>query len=449
MTTATAPRPDTTASAALKIWALLLGMGAMLAGNGLQSSLLGLRAESEGFGDSITGLMMSGFYLGFLAGSVLTPALLRNVGHVRTFGALASLASIAILVHSLFVDPVVWTAMRFVTGLSFAGLYVVTESWLNHSVPNALRGSILALYWVIGYMGLAAGQGMLNVAPPETSALFILCSIVISIALVPILLTATPQPDVSTPQSVSVQYIVKMAPLGAIGCFATGIGQGVILGMAPVYASKLDLSVGEVSVFMIALVMGGVVLQWPLGKLSDVFDRRKVILGIAITAALAALLMEAVAGVSFIALLLACALMGGLVLSLYPIFLAYTNDWLEPNQMVAASGTLVLLFGAGAILGPSGAGWLMSLFGPEGFVAYLVLIHLGIAAFALYRMTRRSTPDDQSDYVLGPSQPAPSATLWAEELAEGESAADEPDASAPERTADQIGQEPQNPSTSA
>ncbi len=429
MTTATAPHPETTASAALKIWALLLGMGAMLSGNGLQSSLLGLRAEAEGFGDSITGLMMSGFYVGFLAGSLVTPILLRNVGHVRTFGALASLASIAILVHSLFIDPAVWTSMRFLTGLSFAGLYVVTESWLNHSVPINRRGSILALYWVIGYLGLASGQVMLNAAPPDTSALFILCSIVISFALVPILLTATPQPDVSTPQSASVGFLVKKAPLGAIGCFATGIAQGVILGMAPVYASKLGLSVGEVSVFMIALVMGGVVLQWPLGKLSDVFDRRKVILGIAMSAAFAALLMDLVAGVSFVALLLACALMGGLVLSLYPLFLAYTNDWLEPNQMVAASGTLVLLFGAGAILGPSGAGWLMSFFGPDGFVAYLALIHVGIAAFTIYRMTRRAAPEDQGDYVLGPSQPAPSATLWAEELAEGDSGS-EPDAPA-------------------
>ncbi len=423
MTANAAPgAPDTTASAALKIWALLLGMGAMLAGNGLQSSLLGLRAESEGFGDAITGLMMSGFYVGFLAGSMITPILLRNVGHVRTFGALASLASIAILVHSLYVTPSVWTAMRFLTGLSFAGLYVVTESWLNHSVSNNLRGSILALYWVIGYLGLAGGQLMLNAAPPETAQLFILCSIVISFALVPILVTATPQPDVSTPQSVSVPFLVKKAPLGAIGCFATGIAQGVILGMAPVYASKLGLSVGEVSVFMIALVMGAVVLQWPLGKLSDVFDRRVVILAIAIAAALACLLMQALSAVSFIALLLASALMGGLVLSLYPIFLAYTNDWLQPNQMVAASGTLVLIFGAGAVLGPSGAGWLMSVFGPEGFAAYLALIHLGIALFAVYRMTRRSAPEDQGDYVLGPSQPAPSATLWAEELADADEA---------------------------
>jgi len=171
---------------------------------------------------------------------------------------------------------------------------------------------------------------------------------------------------------------------------------------------------------MIAMVMGGVVLQWPLGKLSDVFDRRKVILGIAVVAAFASLLMQALSGVSFIALLLACALMGGLVLSLYPIFLAYTNDWLAPNQMVAASGTLVLIFGAGAILGPSGAGWAMSVFGPEGFAAYLALIHIGIAAFAIYRMTRRSAPEDQGDYVLGPSQPAPSATMWAEELAESD-----------------------------
>ena len=255
---------------------------------------------------------------------------------------------------------------------------------------------------------------MLNAAPPETAELFILCSIVISFALVPILVTATPQPDATTPQSASIAFLVRKAPLGAIGCFVTGIAQGVILGMAPVYASKLGLSVGEVSVFMIAMVMGGVVLQWPLGKLSDLFDRRKVILGIAIAAALASLLMQAVAAVSIIALLLACALMGGLVLSLYPIFLAYTNDWLEPNQMVAASGTLVLIFGGARSWGHLAQAGLMSIFGPEGFAAYLALIHVGIAAFAIYRMTRRATPEDQSDYVLGPSQPAPSATLWAD-----------------------------------
>ena len=444
MTTAAPSTPDTTATAALRIWALLLGTGAMPAGNGLQSSLLGLRSESDGFGDVVTGLMMSGYFVGFLAGSMITPVLLRNVGHVRTFGALASLASIAILVHSLYVTPGVWTAMRFVTGISFAGLYVVTESWLNHTVANHLRGSILALYWVIGYLGLAGGQLMLNVAPPEAADLFILCSVVISFALVPILVTSTPQPDVTTPQSANIAFLIRKAPLGAIGCFATGIAQGVILGMAPVYASKLGLSVGEVSVFMIALVMGAVVLQWPLGKLSDMFDRRKVILAIALAAALASLLMQALAGVSFIALLLACALMGGLALSLYPIFLAYTNDWLQPEQMVAASGTLVLLFGAGAILGPSGAGWLMSVFGPEGLAGYLALIHLGIAAFTIYRMTRRAAPEEQGDYVLGPSQPAPSATLWAEELAEADSGAGEADALEPEPPAVQT----QNPSTS-
>lgn len=435
MTTTAAPGPpDTTASAALRIWALLFGMGAMLAGNGLQSSLLGLRAQAEGFGDSVTGLMMSGYFVGFFAGSIMTPPFLRRVGHVRTFAALASLASIAILVHSLYVAPIPWTLMRVLTGFSFAGLYVVSESWLNYSVSNALRGSVLAVYMVISYSGLAVGQAMLNVAAPETPALFILCSIVISFALVPILLTAAPQPEKITPDPLSVRRLFAQAPLGVFGCFATGTAIGVILGMAPVYASRLGMGVGGVSAFMIGIFMGGAVLQWPVGKLSDIFDRRKVILAVAAGAAVAALLMQAVAGTSLAALLIAGALTGGLVLSLYPLFLAYTNDWLEPSQMVAASSTLVLAYGAGAIFGPSGAGWLMSVFGPEGFAVYLAVIHVGIALFALYRMTRRAAPEEQGEYVIGPAQPAPSATFWAEELAESDGGADETAAPGANRT---------------
>jgi len=422
MATAAPGTGDTTVSAAFRIWALLFGMGAMLVGNGLQSSLLGLRADAEGFGDTITGIMMSGYFLGFFAGSIITPRLLRRVGHVRTFGALASVASIAILVHGLYVAPGPWTLMRVLTGFSFAGLYVVSESWLNHSVSNTLRGSVLAVYMVISYFGLAVGQLLLNAATPQETALFILCSIVISFALVPILLTAAPQPEAITPDPLSLRRLFRQSPLGVLGCFATGTAIGVILGMAPVYASRLGLSVGEVSAFMIAVMMGGAVLQWPIGKLSDIFDRRNVILSVAAAAVGAALLMQVVAGTSLVALLLAGGLMGGLVLGLYPLFLAYTNDWLAPDQMVAASSTLVLAYGAGAILGPSGAGWLMGLFGPLGFAVYLALIHVFIAGFALYRMTRRAAPEEQGEYVVGPAQPAPSASLWAKEMAEDDGA---------------------------
>jgi MFS family permease len=420
-----AGRPDTTLSAALRIWALLFGVAAMLAGNGLQSSLLGLRADVEGFGGTVTGLMMSGFFVGFFAGSILTPVLIRRVGHVRCFAALASLASIAILVHSVLILPSVWTAMRLLTGFSFAGLYVVAESWLNHSASNALRGSLLAVYMIVSYLGLAAGQVMLNVAAPEGYGLFILCSIVISFALIPILLTVAPQPDASAPSPLSVRQLIRISPLGTIGCFATGIANGVILAMAAVYARRVGLDVGAVSAFMVAIVLGGAVLQWPIGKLSDVIDRRKVILLTAVLGALVPIIMQMAAHGSLAGFLVAGAAMGGLALSLYPLFLAYTNDWLEPRQMIAASSTLVLAYGAGAIFGPSVAGWLMDRFGSVGFAGYLVLIHAVIALFTVYRMTRRAAPEAQEGYVVGPVQNSPTAAYWAEALTE--KAAEEPD----------------------
>ena len=415
-----APVQDTTVSAALRIWALLFGMAAMLAGNGLQSSLLGLRAEAEAFGGTVTGLMMSGYFVGFFAGSILTPVMIRRVGHVRTFAALASLASIAILVHSVLVLPSVWTVMRLITGFSFAGLYVVAESWLNDSASNALRGSLLAVYMIVSYLGLAAGQVMLNAAPPDGYALFILCSVVISFALIPILLTAAPQPDASAPAPLSVRALIRISPLGTIGCFATGIANGVILAMTAVYARRMGLDVGSVSAFMVAIVLGGAVLQWPIGKLSDVIDRRKVILLTALLGIAAPVAMHLATGISLIAFMAAGAVMGGLALSLYPLFLAYTNDWLEPRQMIAASSTLVLAYGAGAIFGPSGAGWLMDRFGPVGFAGYIAVIHAGIALFTVYRMTRRAAPEAQEGYVIGPVQTSPTGAYWAEALAEEE-----------------------------
>ena len=414
VTPAAAEGRDTTLAAALRIWALLVGMAAMLAGNGLQSSLLGLRAEAEGFGGTVTGLMMSGYFAGFFAGCVLTPRFIRRVGHIRTFAALASLASIAILIHGVLVLPTIWTAMRLLTGFCFAGLYVVAESWLNDSANNALRGSLLAVYMIVSYLGLAGGQVLLNVAPPGGYTLFMVCSIVISFALIPILLTVAPQPDASAPSPISARHLLRVTPLGIVGCFATGIANGVILGMAAVYARRVGLDVGAVSAFMVAVVLGGAVLQWPIGKLSDVIDRRKVILVTALLAAVAALAMQLAAGFGLAVFLLGGAVMGGLVLSLYSLFLAYTNDWLDPRQMIGASSTLVLAYGAGAIFGPSGAGWLMDRFGPAGFAGYLAVIHAGIALFAAYRMTRRAAPADQEDYVAAPIQTSPTGAYWAD-----------------------------------
>jgi MFS family permease len=327
-------------------WALLLGMALLMIGNGLQGTLLGVRASLEGFATSTTGILMSGYYVGFLAGSALAPRLVARVGHVRVFGALASLASVAILVHALFVGPATWLAMRLMSGFAYAGLYVVAESWLNEEATNATRGRLLSVYMVVSLGGVALGQALLNLADPSTPDLFVLVSVLVSLGLVPMLLSASRMPAFEAPSAVGVRQLYDATPTGVLGMFITMIAQGAFFGMGAVYASEVGLSVGEISLFMGLALLGGVLLQWPIGRLSDTFDRRQVIVTASLLAAVlafaAALLGDDVPRLPLFALV---SLFGGVLLPMYSLCIAYTNDYLRPDQMVDASGTLVLIGG--------------------------------------------------------------------------------------------------------
>ncbi|GHB18766.1 MFS transporter [Salinicola rhizosphaerae] len=412
----TAARP-TTLSAAYSLWTLLLGVGLLMMGNGLQGSLLGVRASAADFGNTVTGLVMSAYFVGFLAGSVLTPRKLREVGHVRVFAALASITSVAILIHALFVDPLVWSAMRFVTGFAYAGLYVVAESWLNGYASNRLRGRLLAIYMVISYLGMGGGQLLLGSADPDGMALFLLVSILVSLALVPILISYTPQPEITQTESMGLRALYRLSPLGTVGCFMTGVTNGAVFGMGAVFASDSGLDVGEVSIFMGAFIFGGAVVQWPLGKLSDRVDRQWVIVTVALLAVVLALLGAISSGWSPAALTTLGALLGATTLTLYSIFLACANDFLTDQQTVAASASLVLALGIGAILGPASAGLLMEWLGPNGFLWDLAIMHVVMVAFGLYCIRVHPTRDseEQGHYVMTPSETAPLGTAWAEE----------------------------------
>ncbi len=212
-------------------WALFLGIAMIMLGNGLQGSLLGLRATVEGFATATTGFVMSAYYVGFLLGSSLTPKLVKRVGHIRVFTALASMASAAVLLHAVFTTPAAWTAMRIVTGFSYAGLYVVAESWLNDRATNETRGQLLSVYMVIMVGGMGSGQLLLNVADPAGFELFILVSVLVSAALVPIALTAFAAPDFAAPSHVGVKQLYEISPLGVFGAFGTGIAHGAAFGM--------------------------------------------------------------------------------------------------------------------------------------------------------------------------------------------------------------------------
>lgn len=392
-------------------WALFLGIAMIMLGNGLQGSLLGLRATVEGFSTATTGLVMSAYYVGFLLGSSLAPKLVKRVGHIRVFTALASMASAAVLLHAVFTTPAAWTAMRIVTGFSYAGLYVVAESWLNDRATNETRGQLLSVYMVIMLGGMGGGQLLLNVADPAGFELFILVSVLVSAALIPIALTAFAAPDFSAPSHVGLKRLYEISPLGVFGAFGTGMAHGAAFGMGAVYARNVGLSVGEISYFMAAPFLGGVLLQWPIGHLSDRVDRRRIITIVTFVAAIVAFAAIPVSGQSTLALLVLMCLFGGMSLPLYSLCLAYTNDHLEPSQMVAASATLVFVGGAGAIFGPTLAAVLMSVIGSNGFFWWLGSIHAGIGVFAIYRMTKSdATPvEEQTHYVPVPSRASPVA----------------------------------------
>lgn len=399
-------------------WALLFGIGLLMVGNGLQSSLLGVRASQESFGNGLTGLIMSGYFIGFLAGSTWTPRAVRRVGHIRSFAALASLASIAILLHAVFVTPSVWGFMRFVTGLSYAGLYVVAESWLNERTSNETRGRLLSVYMVISYFGMGSGHLSLSLADPGGFDLFVLVSVIISFAVIPILLSAVRAPEHAAPRPVSVLTLYRVSPLGTVGTLLTGMANGAVFGMGAVYARESGLTVTEISVFMALLIAGGALFQWPIGRLSDYLDRRTVIMTVAFAAGGTGLIANRVAGLTDVWLLGSAFVFGGMTLTLYSLCVAYTNDYLDTDQLVAASSGLVLLNGVGAILGPSIAGWAMDFFGPPGFFWWLGIVHGVIGVFALWRMTRRATPptEEQGPYVPVPARSSPFATAAAEEV---------------------------------
>ena len=352
-------------SAIAASWALLLGVGILMLGDGLQATLLSVRASLEAFPTSTIGLIMSTFSVGFLGGSLYAPRIVARVGHIRVFAALASMASAAILIHAVFIHPVTWGALRFVSGFCLAGLYVVAESWLNDRATNETRGQLLSIYMVISYVGVAVGQLLLNLADPLGFGLFILTSVLISIAVVPLLLSAGPTPSIEALTPMNVKQLYQITPLGVVGAMGEGMAVAAFFAMGPVYANAMGFSLKEISLFMTAAVIGCVLLQWPIGHLSDRFDRRQVLTAVALLAGVAAAIVASFE-LTTLQLMLIVGVFGGLSLPLYSLVIAHANDFLEPHEMVAASGGLVLASGIGAVFGPFVSSLLMTELGPGG-----------------------------------------------------------------------------------
>jgi len=388
-------------------WALLFGLMLLMLGNGMQGTLLGIRGAIEHFTTTQMSIVMSCYFIGFLFGSRMAPEMIRRVGHVRVFAALGSMISAVLILYAAWPHWIAWSVMRVVIGFSFSGVYITAESWLNNASTNETRGQALSLYLIVQMVGIIAAQVLLNFADPSGYILFVIPSVLVSLAFTPILLSVMPVPAFDTTRRLSFKRLYDASPLGFVGMFLLGGIFSAQFGMAAVWGTQAGLNIRDLSIFVASIYVGGLVLQFPIGWLSDRMDRRGLILGLSVAGALI-LLLPVMFDLPFVMLVTIGALMGGISNPLYSLLLAYVNDYLDKSDMAAASAGLIFVNGLGAISGPIVTGWMMGVIGPSGFFLFMAIIFALLSGYAGWRMTqRRSTPEHQGTYTaLSPSASA-------------------------------------------
>lgn len=394
----------------LPVRSLLVAIFVMMAGSGFLSTLIGLRLERAGSGTMVIGLVATAYFAGLVIGAMRAGEVLRRVGHIRAFAAFVALLSASTLTYALFQHPLLWGMLRLVDGLCVAGVFICVESWLNDRAASQARGTILAWYMVALYSGQALGQLLLRTGNTAPHIPFELASILITLAIIPVCLTRSAAPTLEGAASLPLKRLFAASPLGVSGVGMTGLILGAFYGLAAIYARRIGLDLADTASFMMIVILGGVALQWPLGRLSDRYDRRRIIIAcVAATLAVSLALGTAPSGSL---LLVLGAGFGGLSFALYPLCVAFVNDRLLASERVAASGQLVLLYSVGAALGPIGAAAAMSIAGAGGlflFIAAAAAAMLGLGFWRLAATT--SVPgDEQQDFQILP-RTTPVATL--------------------------------------
>lgn len=386
-------------------WPLLLGVTMLMMGNGIQSSLLGIRGRIEGFSTPELSYVMAGYFAGFLLGSYATPALIRRVGHIRVFSALGSLISAVLVVYPVWPEWGAWVALRVLVGFCFSGIYITTESWLNNTASNETRGQALSAYMIVQMLGIVAAQGLLNLAPPASFILFVVASVLVSLAFLPVLLTPSPAPTFAETKPLPFRALFRLSPLGCAGMLLTGGIYSTMSGMSAVWGATIGLSVPQISLFVGVMYLGGMALQYPLGWLSDRMDRRRLIFILSALGAVA-LLIPSFLPVPYAGYLIAAVVLGGLTNPLYALLIAHTNDHLHRDQMAGASAGMIFLNGLGAIGGPIVTGFFMENLGPGGFFFVSALLFAVLAAYTAWRMARRRQDERGGFAPLAPSASA-------------------------------------------
>ena len=404
-------------------WALLFGMFLLMIGNGMQGTLLGIRGQIEGFDTFAMSIVMSAYFLGFLGGSRLAPGMIRRVGHVRVFAALASAISAVMILYPSYPNVIVWALGRVLIGFCFSAVYVTAESWLNNAADNSNRGQALSLYMIVQTLGIVASQALLVTADPSGFILFVIPSILVSLAITPILLSISPTPAFETTKPMSLRQLMAFSPLGCVGMFLLGGVFSAQFGMAPVYGAEAGLSVPQISTFVATFFVGAVLLQYPIGWMSDRIDRRLLVIAVSIIGFGGSMMGMFLGGVFWL-LLVSAFVVGGMANPLYSLLIAHTNDFLEHEDMAAASGGLIFINGLGAILGPIITGWMMgTALGPGGFYLFTGILFAALVFYASYRSTVRSTVpvDETGSFVpMGPTRTTVSLELAQEYAIETE-----------------------------
>tara|TARA_B110000305_G_scaffold140061_1_gene156188 strand:- start:6465 stop:7718 length:1254 start_codon:yes stop_codon:yes gene_type:complete len=389
------------------IWPLFLGILFISLGNGLQGTLSSWRADYEGFSVLTTGLVMSGYFLGAFASSLISPGQIKKTGQIRTYAAFASIASTAILIQLLFIEPPVWFVSRFLSGFCVAGIMIIVEGWLNSISSNENRGQIFSIHMMVVWGGLAMGQGLFIVDDPAGVNLFLLASILLSISLIPILLTEIKAPAVEMQEPLGFLALWKASPSGVATIGISGLASAGFFGVGTIYAIQSGLSISETALFMTLFIGFGALSQWPLGWLSDKIDRRKVIL-LCCSIVIGVCSLLVMFNFSKTTFLVLNGIIGASTLPLYSLGVAQTNDRLKPNQMVSASGTIVFVFSVFAAFGPFTMSYFLNIFDSIGFLLYLSLVHLVIAVTVFVMMLIHKDVDEseQSEFQVMAQRPS-------------------------------------------
>lgn len=395
-------------TALLAAWGLFAALTLLMVGNGLIGVLIGVRSEMEGFNTTVTGLIMASYFAGFLVGSRVTPQIMARVGHIRVFAGLCSVVAATALMHALVVSPATWVLLRLVFGFAMAGLYVVVESWLNDMVSNANRGRVMAVYMVVSMGGLGFGQLLIGFGDALSPALFIVAGALMTLAVAPISLSINDAPFFELPPKARYRDLWDQAPLGVVTAVGAGIANGALIAMASVYATQVGLTAGRTGVFVAAAAIGSVVMQWPVGHMSDAIGRRQSILLVSLGAVVVGVVAPGLDPAGW-ALVGAMFLLGGLSYPMYSLALSHVVDVLPPGQAVTGSVAVVFLTGIGSIFGPLTTSVAMETIGPDGFFWAIAVVHLTIGVYGLARVARRPVIEDET---VEPWLPVPARSTF-------------------------------------